>query len=71
VSDWTEKPVTMDGHELETGDVMTLRVALNHFMMWLDDPETEKSLGEIHEGYWVRTRRMLATLSAPKDHQKQ
>lgn len=60
---WQEKPMTLNGHPLEQGDVMTIRVALNNFLMDLSEGDL-KDLGPIGPAYKARVLGLLERLSA-------
>lgn len=62
---WPERRVSFDGVDLEPGDVMTLRVALNNFLMWLGEDGVADSLGVLAQHYRQRASAMLIHLSVP------
>lgn len=64
---WEEKPMTLGGAPLETGDVMTIRVALNCFLADLAGEMSAEELGPIHAPYMRRTKNLIQRLSAPME----
>lgn len=59
----TEADVTINGTKLNFAQSMTLRVALNDFLMTLSDPEYAEALGKIAEGYQARALEILRVMT--------
>lgn len=53
-----EAPIKIGDTELNFAQVMTLRVGLSNFLMWLNDPAS-RDLGEIRAGYRARAHEVL------------
>lgn len=45
-SGFVEPDVVINGHDLAFGEIVTLRVAVSTFAIWLSAPSVRKSVGE-------------------------
>jgi len=43
---WVEPDIVINERALSVAECITLRVAVAHFILWIDDPETRVGLGE-------------------------